>query len=101
MEICIDYAVRTEFTIVFCIVELSPLPLLKFVILRSLIFELMVMCLDDRMVNTHNGRAGAENAQGNENLPPLPSLTQAIASILKSRDEQTELLRQLVVAMGQ
>jgi hypothetical protein len=30
------------------------------------------------------------------NLPPPPSLAQAIASILESRDEQTELLRQLI-----
>jgi hypothetical protein len=56
----------------------------------------MVMCLDDRMVNTCNGRGGAKNAQRNRNLPPPPSLAQAIALILKSRDEQTELLRQLV-----
>jgi hypothetical protein len=48
------------------------------------------------MVNTHNGWAGAENAQGNGNLPPLPSLAQAIASILESRDERTELLCQLM-----
>jgi hypothetical protein len=74
-------------------VELSPLPLLKFAILLSLISELMVTCLDDRMVNTHNRWARAENAQGNGNLPPPPSLAQAIASILESRDEQTELLR--------
>jgi hypothetical protein len=78
------------------IVELSPLPLLKFAILLSLISKLMVMCLDDRMVNTHNGRARAKSAQGNRNLPPLPSFAQAIASILESRDEQIELLRQLM-----
>jgi hypothetical protein len=48
------------------------------------------------MVNTHNGRAGVENAQGNRNLPPPPSLAQAIASILESRDVQTELLHQLM-----
>jgi hypothetical protein len=46
----------------FIIAKLSPLPLLKFSILLSLISELMVACLDDRMVNTHNGRAGAEDA---------------------------------------
>jgi hypothetical protein len=81
----VDYAVRTEFTIVFSvIVDLSPLPLLKFAILLSLISELMVTCLDDRMVNTRNGRVRTENAQGNENLPPPPSLAQAIASILES-----------------
>jgi hypothetical protein len=49
--------------------------------------------MDDRMVNTHNGRAGAENAQGNGNPPPPSSLVQAIASILESRDEQTMLLQ--------
>jgi hypothetical protein len=78
------------------IVELSPLPLLKFVILLSLISKLMVTCLADRIVNTHNGQAGAENAQGNGNLPPPPSLFQVIASILESRDEQTELLHQVM-----
>jgi hypothetical protein len=62
----------------------------------SLISKLMVICLDDRMVNTLNMRNGAENSQGNGNPPPPPSLAQAITSILESRDEQTELLRQLV-----
>jgi hypothetical protein len=47
-------------------------------------------------MNTHNGRAGAESAQGNENLPPPPTLFQAITSIIESRDKQTELLRQLM-----
>jgi hypothetical protein len=56
----------------------------------------MVTCLDDRMVNTHNGWAGPENAQGNVNPPPPPTLAQAIASILESHDEQSKLLRQLV-----
>jgi hypothetical protein len=78
------------------IVELSHLPLFKSVILLSLISKLMVTCLDNRMVNTRNGRAGAENSQGNGNPPPPPSLAQAIASILESHDEQTELLWQLV-----
>jgi hypothetical protein len=78
------------------IVELSPLPLLKFAKLLSLISKLMVTSLDNRMVNTRNGRAGAENAQGNGNLPPPPYLAQGIISILESCDEQTELLRQLV-----
>jgi hypothetical protein len=77
-------------------IELSPLPLLKFVILLSLISMLMVTCLDDRIVNTRNGRVGAENAQGNGNPPPPLTLAEAIASILESRDKQTELLRQLV-----
>jgi hypothetical protein len=48
------------------------------------------------MVNTRIVRNGAENSQGNGNPPPPPSLAQAIASILESRDEQTELLRQLI-----
>jgi hypothetical protein len=78
------------------IIELSPLPLLKFVILLSLISKLMLMCLDDRMVNTHNGRDGDESTQETGNLHPPPSLAQAIASILESRDEQIELLRQLM-----
>jgi hypothetical protein len=78
------------------IAELSPLPLLKFSILLNLISELMITYLHDRMVNTCNGRVGAENTQGNGNPPSPPSLTQAIASILESRDEQTELLRQLM-----
>jgi hypothetical protein len=60
-------------------VELTPLPLLKFPLLLSLISKLMVTCLDGRMVNTHNGQAGAESSQGNGNLPPPPSLAQAIA----------------------
>jgi hypothetical protein len=61
------------------IVELLPLPLLKFAISLSLISELMVMYLDDRMVNTRNGRVGAENAQGNGNPPLSSTLAQAIA----------------------
>jgi hypothetical protein len=57
----------------------------------------MVTHLNDRMVNTHNGRAEAEASQANgPNPPPSPSLAEAIASILESRDELTELLRQLV-----
>jgi hypothetical protein len=48
------------------------------------------------MVKTRNRQAGAENAQGNRNPPPPPSLAQAIASILESCDEQTELLHQLM-----
>jgi hypothetical protein len=56
----------------------------------------MVMCLDDRMMNTRNGRDRAESAQGNGNPPPPPSLAQVIAAILESQDEQTELLRPLV-----
>jgi hypothetical protein len=52
-------------------------------------------------VNTRNGRAGAESSQENGNPPPPPSLAQAIASILESRDEQTELLWQLVASSAQ
>jgi hypothetical protein len=80
----------------FVIIELSPLPLLKFDLMLSLISKLMVTCLDDRMVNTRNIRNGAENSQGNGNPLPPPSLAQAIASIFESSDEQTELLRQLI-----
>jgi hypothetical protein len=70
--------------------------LLKFDLMLSWISKLMVMCLDGKMVNTHNVQNGAENSQGNGNPPPPPSLAQAIASILESHDEQTELLQQLV-----
>jgi hypothetical protein len=56
----------------------------------------MITYFDDRMLNTRNERAGPKNAQGNGNSPLPPSLAQAIASILESRDEQTELLRHLV-----
>jgi hypothetical protein len=55
-----------------------------------------VTCLNDRMMNTHNRRGDPEPAHPNGNPPPPPTLAQAIASILESRDEQTELLRQLV-----
>jgi hypothetical protein len=88
--------VQTEFTVFSVIIELSPLPLLKFIVMLSLISNIMVICWDNRMVNTHNGRAGAENCQGNGNPPSPPSLAQAITSILESHDEQTELLRQLI-----
>jgi hypothetical protein len=88
--------VPAEFTVFSVIMELSPLPLLKFDLVLSLIYKLMVTCLDDRMVNTRNVQNGAENSQGNGNPPPPPSLAQAITSILESRNEQTELLQQLV-----
>jgi hypothetical protein len=61
------------------IVELSPLSLIKLPLLLSLISKLMMTCLDDRMVNTHKGRVGAENSQGNGNPHSPPSLAQAIA----------------------
>jgi hypothetical protein len=78
------------------IAELSPLPLLKVAILLSLISELMVTCLDDRMVNTRNERARAKDIQGNGNPPPPLTLAQTIALILVSRHEQTELLWHIV-----
>jgi hypothetical protein len=62
-------------------------------LMLSLISKLMVTSWDDRMVSTRNGRAGVEDSQGNRNTPPPPSLAQAIASILESHDEQTELLQ--------
>jgi hypothetical protein len=80
----------------FIIIELSPLPLLKFALILSLISKLMETCLDDKIVNTRNVWTGAENSQGNENPSPPPSLAQPIASFLESRDEQTELPRQLI-----
>jgi hypothetical protein len=95
LQNCVDCMVRTEFTVFSIIIELSYLSLLKLLML-SLISKLMVTCLDVRMVNTLNVRNGAENSQGNGNPPPPPSLAQAIASILESRDEQTELLWQLI-----
>jgi hypothetical protein len=56
----------------------------------------MVSLLNDNMVNTHNEKADAEASQLNGAPPPPPTLAQAIASILESRDEQTELLHQLM-----
>jgi hypothetical protein len=47
------------------------------------------------MVNTHNRRCEARAAQPNE-PPPSPTLARAITAILESRDQQTELLRQLM-----
>jgi hypothetical protein len=58
-----------------------------------LISELTVTHMNDRMVNTHNGRGDPEPDLPNGNPPPPPTLAQAIASILESRDEQTELQR--------
>jgi hypothetical protein len=79
--------VQAEFTVFFIIIELSPLLLLKFALMLSLISKLIVTCLDGRMVNTRNVQNGAENSHGNGNPPPPPSLAQAIASILESHDE--------------
>jgi hypothetical protein len=56
----------------------------------------MVTYLNGRMVNTRNRRGDSEPTHPNRNPPPPRTLAQAIASILESRDEQTELLRQLV-----
>jgi hypothetical protein len=52
----------------------------------------MVTCLNDRMVNTHNGRGDPEPAHPNGSPPPPSTLAQAIALILESHDEQTELI---------
>jgi hypothetical protein len=73
--------------LLFPVIDESPLPLIKFAILLSLISQLMVPYLDDRMVNTYKGRVGAKNAQGNGNPPPPPTLAQGITSILECRDE--------------
>jgi hypothetical protein len=48
------------------------------------------------MVNTQNGRGDPKPTHSNRKPPSLPTLAQAIALILESRDEQTELLWQLV-----
>jgi hypothetical protein len=64
LENCVGYMVRTEFTTFSVIIELSPLPLIKFAIMLSLISKVMVICLDDRMVNTHNVWVGAKNPKG-------------------------------------
>jgi hypothetical protein len=58
-----------------------------------LISELMVTHLNDRMVNTRNTWDDPEPDLPNGNPPPPPTLAQAIASILESQDEQTELLQ--------
>jgi hypothetical protein len=89
---CVDYMAWTEFTVFSVIIELSHLPVLKFALMLSLISKLIVTCLDGRMVNTHSVWNGAENSQGNKNPPPPSILAQAIALILESHDEQTELL---------
>jgi hypothetical protein len=48
-------------------------------------------------VNTCNGMGDSEASQVNgPNPPPPPTLAQVIASILESRDEQTELLCHLM-----
>jgi hypothetical protein len=72
--------------------ELSPYHCLSLPYCLVLISKLMVTCLNDRMVNTHNGRGDPELAHPNGNPPPPPTLAQAIALILESCYEQTELL---------
>jgi hypothetical protein len=42
------------------IIELSPLSLLKFALMLSLIYKLMVTCLNNRMVNTQRTEWGRE-----------------------------------------
>jgi hypothetical protein len=49
-------------------------------------------CLNERMVNTHNGKGDPESAHHNGNLPPPLTLAQAITSIIDSHEEKTELL---------
>jgi hypothetical protein len=49
------------------------------------------------MVSTHDEWADAETAQPDGHSSPPPTLAQVIASIRESRDEQTELLRLLVI----
>jgi hypothetical protein len=48
------------------------------------------------MVNTYNGKGDPKPDLSNGNPPLPPTLAQAIASILESQDEKTELLRQLM-----
>jgi hypothetical protein len=73
--------------------ELSPYHCLSVPNCRVSISELMVTCLNDRMLNTRNGRGDPEPAYPNGNPLPPQTLAQAIASILESHDEQTEMLR--------
>jgi hypothetical protein len=56
----------------------------------------MVSHLHDSMVSAHDGSADAETAQSGGHSSPPPTLTQVIASIRESRDEQTKLLFLLV-----
>jgi hypothetical protein len=79
--------------------ELSPYHCLRLPNCRVSISELMVTCLNDIMVNTHNERGDPQLAHPNRNWSPPPTLAPAIASILESRDEQTELLLQLVATL--
>jgi hypothetical protein len=51
------------------ILELSPIPLLKFGLWWNVDFMLMVTHLNGRMVNTRNGRGDLEPALPNGNPP--------------------------------
>jgi hypothetical protein len=72
--------------------ELSPYHCLSLPNCCVSISKLMVSCLNDRTVNTRNRSGDPEPAHPNGNLPPPPTLAQAIALILESLNEQTELL---------
>jgi hypothetical protein len=48
------------------------------------------------MVSARDGSTDAETAKSDGHSSPLPTLAQVLASICKSREEQTELLRLLV-----
>jgi hypothetical protein len=53
--------------------------------------------LHDNMVSARDGSADAETAQSGGHSSPPPTLAQVLASIRESRDEQTELLRLVVI----
>jgi hypothetical protein len=57
----------------------------------------MVNPLHDSMVSTHDGSMDAEAAQPDGHFSPPSTLAQVFASIRESRDEQTELLRLLII----
>jgi hypothetical protein len=66
----------------FVIRWVVTLPWLKFTILLSLIFELMVIGLDDRMVNTHNRRGDPKPAHPNgTRLRRQPWLKRSLRSL--------------------
>jgi hypothetical protein len=94
--ICDYCTIRTDLTILLFILELSPMRLLKIGLRLSFLSKLMVTHLNDRMMYTRNGRGDPEPTMSNGTPPPPPTLAQAIAFILESRDEQTKLRWQLV-----
>jgi hypothetical protein len=53
--------------------------------------------LHDSMASACDGSADAETAQPGGHSSPPPTLAQVIVSIHESRDEQTELLRLLMI----